>query len=1005
MMTPERWQRIEAIYHAAYARLPGERAAFLAEACQGDQTLQREVERLLSESSQAGFLAGLALETTELAVDVVPQNMTGQSIGGYQLDALLGAGGMGEVYRSHDAKLGRDVAIKILPREFTSHPDRLARFEREARMLAALNQPNICAIYGFEQADSVRFLILELVEGETLAHQLAQASIGSAKRGGLPLARALAIARQITDALEAAHDKGIIHRDLKPANIKITPDGVVKVLDFGLAKAVSGDSSGSDLTRAAEVTSAGQRHGAVIGTPAFMSPEQARGLPVDRRTDIWAFGCVLYQMLTGRVAFAGDTVSDSIAKVLEREPDWSALPITTPLSVRRLLFRCLTKDSKKRLRDIGDARIEIDGVDEAFPGVDTTPPRVPAASGLNRWLPWVALAGLVLAAGTREAVRPSPSENPLPSDGFKLLTDWAGSEEFADISPNGKVVAFLADRDGELDLFAGPIATESFRNLTEDMPPLASKIPILRSVGFFFDSERLWFGLNPRQKLQMPWSGGVPTPFLEDGAHTLAWSANGHLVFFQNKEKDALYLAEADGRNAKKLDIAWPAVSESSDQKNHNHNMVWSPDNQSIYLVHGVVRDTNDQTEEMDIWRIRPSASDGAPERLTYLNAAVTFLAMLDRAHARLHCAGRGWVSDPGSGRWMSGGRERRLGGSRPASTSTRRCPPAAIAGPVVATRANPTASLWSVPIRAGRKSRRRRRRAVSAADRTRAGAAIRASCCVTVAVLPLGQGHGRSSVGLSHVVVRNHQGGGRHLSESPAPSPDGSRSGHRRQGSRPPAPGRHEPERPGLADPGGLSGRQRRARLVAGRSTGSPSEGGMRGGDGLFLLPRTAVTPSRLVPGLATDPVWSPNGDFMVYAGEFSGGNASTRAAGAPLKAVRPDGTKYDLPLVAARRTGQRPARQPWQLSLPGSDASRVPANAGVPGLLGLRSRQRRADGSSRSLLTREPCAPSTSRRTANHRVRPCPPELRHRPHRTCRRSSGPGVGPPPATIAPGSA
>ena len=173
---------------------------------------------------------------------------------------------------------------------------------------------------------------------------------------------ALAIARQITDALEAAHDKGIIHRDLKPANIKITPDGVVKVLDFGLAKAVSGDGSAPDLTHAPDVTSAGQRPGAVIGTPAYMSPEQARGLPVDKRTDIWAFGCVLYQMLTGRVAFAGDTVSDSIAKILEREPDWSALPVTTPPSVRRLLFRCLTKDPKKRLRDIGDVRIELDGV-------------------------------------------------------------------------------------------------------------------------------------------------------------------------------------------------------------------------------------------------------------------------------------------------------------------------------------------------------------------------------------------------------------------------------------------------------------------------------------------------------------------------------------------------------------------------------------------------------------------------------------------------------------------
>ena len=216
-----------------------------------------------------------------------------------------------------------------------------------------------------------------------------------------------------------------------------------------------------------------------------MSPEQARGLPVDRRTDIWAFGCVLYQMLTGRVAFAGDTVSDSIAKVLEREPDWSALPVTTPPSVRRLLFRCLDQGSEEALERYRRRQNRDRRGRRSTPGVDTTAPRVPATSGLNRWLPWVALAGLVLAVGTWEAVRPSPSENPLPSEGIKLLTNWAGSEEFAEISPDGKVVAFLADRDGELDLFAGQVATGSFNNLTKDMSPLASKIPILRSVGFF----------------------------------------------------------------------------------------------------------------------------------------------------------------------------------------------------------------------------------------------------------------------------------------------------------------------------------------------------------------------------------------------------------------------------------------------------------------------------------------------------------------------------------------
>ncbi len=419
-MTPERWKLIETLYQEALARSPAERPAYLAAACADEEVMRRDVESLLAESaSDDGFLAEPPLPMSAHAVtDIVLTTMAGTSLGGYQLRTLLGAGGMGEVYQAHDPKLARDVAIKILPAVFTSHPDRLARFEREARMLAALNHPNICAIYGFEEANGVRFLILELVEGETLADTLAQRSSSDTKDAALPLDRALSIARQIADALDVAHDKGIIHRDLKPANIKITPDGSVKVLDFGLAKAVGGDGSSPDLTHAPEVTSSQPRQGAIIGTAAYMSPEQARGLPVDKRTDIWAFGCVLYEMLTGRVTFAGDTASDSIARILEREPDWSVLPATTPASVQRLLLRCLAKDPKKRLRDIADVRIEIDAVEDLLPGVVLTSTAVPASNRVARWLPWVAFAALAVAVGLFEALRPVPLENPLPSEGL-----------------------------------------------------------------------------------------------------------------------------------------------------------------------------------------------------------------------------------------------------------------------------------------------------------------------------------------------------------------------------------------------------------------------------------------------------------------------------------------------------------------------------------------------------------------------------------------------------------
>src|SRR5687767_8102638 len=434
-MTPERWQRVEELYHAAYARPIAERAAFLAQACREDEALRRQVESLLNESSHDGFLAPPSpAPAAVLAANAPPtlSDMSGRALGGYRLDASLGAGGMGEVFRSHDAKLGRDVAIKILPPAFTSHPDRLARFEREARMLAALNHPNICAIYGFEEADGVRFLILELVEGVTLAQKLAHAATLREKSGGLPLGQALGFARQIAEALEAAHDKGIIHRDLKPANIKITPDGTVKVLDFGLAKTVGGDGPSSDLS-SVPLQDGVRREGPIIGTAAYMSPEQARGMPVDKRTDIWAFGCVLYEMLTGRVTFPGDTISDSIAKILEREPDWSTLPAATPAPIRRLLIRCLTKDPKHRLRDIGDARIEIDALDEMLGTSIVTERMPPAASAARALLPWLFLLALAAGVLAWEALRPARQEpNPLANATFSPVTNWEGTEERAD---------------------------------------------------------------------------------------------------------------------------------------------------------------------------------------------------------------------------------------------------------------------------------------------------------------------------------------------------------------------------------------------------------------------------------------------------------------------------------------------------------------------------------------------------------------------------------------------
>src|SRR5262245_53293410 len=314
-------------------------------------------------------------------------------LGPYEVTAQIGAGGMGEVWRATDTNLGRQVAIKVLPDAFAQDRERLARFEREAKTLAALNHPNIAIIYGVEKSQGTNALVMELVEGPTLADRIA--------RGAIPIEDALPVARQIAEALEAAHEQGIIHRDLKPANIKVREDGMVKVLDFGLAKASDATSASVDMSHSPTITSpATTQQGVILGTAAYMSPEQARGGPVEKRADIWAFGVVFYEMLTGRRLFDEPTVSDTLEAVLKSDVALDALPATTPLSVRAVIARCLTRDWRRRLRDIGEARIVCEDA-VAHPERPTTPP-VNAMAPAPRWrrvLPWSVAALFAIVAG------------------------------------------------------------------------------------------------------------------------------------------------------------------------------------------------------------------------------------------------------------------------------------------------------------------------------------------------------------------------------------------------------------------------------------------------------------------------------------------------------------------------------------------------------------------------------------------------------------------------------
>jgi len=365
----------------------------------------------------------------------------GRRLGSYEVSAPIGAGGMGEVYQAHDTKLGRDVAIKILPEAFAHDAERLARFQREAKMLAALNHPNIATIYGLEESNGTSYLVMELVSGDTLAERIK-------REGAVPIEEALKIGVQIAEALEAAHEKGIIHRDLKPANVKVTSEGKVKVLDFGLAKAFAGDTTDSNPSQSPTLSAVATMQGVLLGTAAYMSPEQARGKAVDKRTDIWAFGCVLYELLTGKQAFAGEDITEILAAVVKTEPDWQVLPPTTPAQISILVRRCLRKDRRQRFRDAADVRIEIEEA-PAAPATAVAATAAPATRGWRERLAWAAAAGFasIAIASTigfvlRAPKRPQPMRLSAEIGADASVYPAGGSS--AILSPDGTRLAVVA---------------------------------------------------------------------------------------------------------------------------------------------------------------------------------------------------------------------------------------------------------------------------------------------------------------------------------------------------------------------------------------------------------------------------------------------------------------------------------------------------------------------------------------------------------------------------------
>ena len=448
----------------------------------------------------------------------------GQSLGPYKVATLLGEGGMGQVWQATDTQLGRQVALKILPDAFAADPDRLARFKREAQILASLNHPNIAAIYGIEEAEGTRALVLELVEGPTLADRIAQ--------GAMPVEDALPIARQIAEALEAAHEAGVIHRDLKPANIKVREDGTVKVLDFGLAKAFDPTPEG-DPSQSPTLTAAATQMGVIMGTAAYMSPEQAAGQATDKRSDIWSFGVVLFEMLTGQRIFAGETVSHVLGAVLQVEPRWQALRSDTPQAVVRLLHRCLLKDRKKRLPDIGVARLELDEALALPLSAEASRVLAPTSSTGQSFLLWVvatAVVATVVTGGVMWTLWPSPAPSSpqrfVASASPSAVPDAPSGNTHLAVSPDGSTIVYRTVADG-----VGRVYVRRVDRLEGELLQ-----GVERASSVFFSPDGQWLGFTTGvdqtlKKIQVTGGAAItlcPMPTAPRGA---SWGPDDTIIF------------------------------------------------------------------------------------------------------------------------------------------------------------------------------------------------------------------------------------------------------------------------------------------------------------------------------------------------------------------------------------------------------------------------------------------------------------------------------------------
>ncbi len=804
---------------------------------------------------------------------------SGARLGPYEILAPLGAGGMGEVYRARDTRLGRDVAIKVLPSGLAADPERVRRFEREARSVSALNHPNIVTIYEVGSSDSVSYIAMELVNGESLRAVLLD--------GALPIRRLLQVGAQVAEGLAKAHESGIVHRDLKPENVMVTEEGHVKILDFGLAKLTQPDSGGDGRPPAPTISGA-TLEGVIVGTVGYMSPEQATGAPVDYRSDQFSFGSILYEMSTGRRAFQRASAPQTQTAIIQDEPDpIGALNPRIPAPLRLTVLRCLAKAPRSRYASTEDLARELATIRDNLSEVSSSGGVLaaePEPTPRRRWWIRAAIAAAMLLTlgivGWRLRQSDYFWKNPLAGARFTRLTDWEGSEFDAAISSDGKFVAFVSVQAGPADAWVMQVGSDQLINLSRNLIQVTYGNR-RRNVGFFGDDSHIWLGTSSKELQSdlwlVPTLGGNPRPFLP-GAISIAWSPDGaRLVYNTGDSAEVLIVADRNGANKKQIFVGERGIA--------NQYPVWSLDGRFIYFVRGL-----SNPYDMDIWRI-PSGG-GLVERLTNHHSRVAYPAFLD-AHTLVYAAAR--PDGSGSGLYamdidrriphaVSSGLEEYL--SIAASADGRR---------LAATVANPTSQLWTAPITDHIVDEGAVNRFSLPASRAEAP---RFGPDYLLFLSSKGGADGLWSFkdGVATELWRGSEG---MVAAAPAISPDGARicfvvrqggRGHLYVMAADGTGSRRIAESLDARDAPTWSPDGKWIAVTAFESNEQP----------LYKVPLDGTGPVRLIRGINVNPVWSPDGKLIVYSER--GFRAWNR-----VKAITPEGQPFPLPEILVIIGGNR--------------------------------------------------------------------------------------------------